>query len=108
MNLKLEQIPKRSLEITLPDGSELKLTLKPYKLKEVPALELYATELDKQRIKGELDVREYYHKVISMLVEDYDQSILDDLEVEHIHAITEKLQELRQNKSAAEKKSRGA
>lgn len=107
MILKLEQIPKRSLEIEKPDGSFVTLVLKRFPLNSVPVLEKELKELDIQRISGELDTRDYYNMVISLVVDDFVIGCLDDLDIEHITAVSEKLQELRQNKPAAEKKSRG-
>jgi len=107
MILKLEQVPKRTLEIEKPDGTKIILTLKRFPLKDVPALEELAKELDRNRLLGKIDTRDYYNQMISLIVEDFKPGCFDDLEVEHITAISEKLQELRQNKAEAEKKSPG-
>lgn len=105
MKLKLEQVPKRSLEIEKPDGTTVVLTLKRFPLKDIPALEQLSKELDKDRIRGKIDTRDFYNQLISLVVDDFKPGCFDDLEVEHITAISENLQELRQNKEKDEKKS---
>lgn len=107
MNLKLDQIPKRSLNVEKPDGSFVTLSLKRFALKNVPDLEKQSEDLDKKRIKGEIDTREYYNSVLSLVIEDFEDGCFDDLEVEHIQLISEKINELRKTKETAEKKNRG-
>lgn len=107
MILKLEQIPKRTLEVEKPDGEIITLTVRRFPLKNVPQLESEARALDLKRIEGKLDTCEYYNAVIGLLTEDFQPGCFDDLEVDHLMAISEGLQEIRKNKTAAEKKSRG-
>ena len=105
MRLKLEQVPKRTLEIEKPDGSIIALTIRRFALKDVPALEDASRELEKKRISGKITTCEYYNSVIDLLVEDFAKGSFDDLEVEHLMAISQGLQEMKKSKEQAEKKS---
>lgn len=107
MNLKLDQIPKRSLNIEKPDGSFVTLSLKRFALKDVPDLERQSDEFNMQRIKGEIDVREYYNQILSLVIDEFEIGCFDDLEVEHLQVISDKINELRKTKETVEKKSRG-
>lgn len=107
MKLKLDQVPKRTLEVEKPDGSIVYLTIKRFALKDVPALEEESRELEKKRLSGKINTCEYYNSVIALLVDDFEPGCFDDLEVEHLMTISQGLQEMKKSKEPGEKKSPG-
>jgi hypothetical protein len=105
MRLKLEQIPKRTLEVERPDGTLINLVIKRFRLKDVPALEAETRELELKRRMGEVNTQEYYNAMISLVTENFDADDFAEMDVEHLQAISEAMNELRKNKPEAEKKS---
>lgn len=107
MHLKLEQIPRRVLEIEKPDGGLVQLVLKRFMMRDLPEFEESVNALELKRRMGEIDTREYYNDMISLVVEEFNPEDFDDIDLENIELISEKLKEVRKNKEPAEKKSPG-
>lgn len=107
MILKLDQIPKRSLEIEMPEGKIVILTIKKIQIKDVPAVDKENRIAENDFKKGKINAWEYYIKMISSITENFNPVDFENLEVEHIIKISEKLRDLQANKESEEKKSLG-
>lgn len=105
MRLKLEQIPKRTLEIERPDGKIISLVVRRVPVKDLPSLEEMNKEIEVDYRMGKINTLEYYNGMISLVTENFNPDDIADLDVEHLTAISNGLKDLRANKPEAEKKS---
>lgn len=107
MILKLEQVPKRTLEIEKPDGTIISLVVKRIPVRDIPALEDANKDISKKYAAGKLNTVQYYYEMIKLVVEDFNPEDIEDLDYQHLATISEHLKQLQQNKPEAEKKSPG-
>jgi hypothetical protein len=107
MRLKLEQIPKRTLEIERPDGKIISLVLKRFRVDELPDLEAENKEIEVNYRMGKINVMQFYHQMITLITENFNPDDFADLDAEHLTEISNSLKELKANKPEAEKKSPG-
>ncbi len=105
MHLKLDSIPKQKLEIEKPDGEIITLTVKQVTLQQAAQNQKVLQALEKKFNEGSLLIDEYLSQSYSMLVEEFDKKFFLTLQIPHLLAIAEALQELQKSKASTEKKS---
>lgn len=105
MRLKLNETPKRTLEIERPDGRMVILELKRIIMGEVGGIETETKKIDLEYAAGKIDTWEYYIKMISQVTVEFNPKDFDDLDLNHIISISNKIGDLQKNKPEEEKKS---
>lgn len=103
--LKLEETPIRTLEIERPDGKVIKLNLKRILKKDSSGIEKLTKQYQLEYDSGKIDANAFYDKQIALVTENYNSADFDNIEVNHLALIAEKLTELSQAKGEEEKKS---
>ena len=90
---------KRVLEITLPDGSEDVLVIKPRPLDELDDHQTMINELLEESKAGKIGSKEYFFKVLESKFENFDRTKYGALELDDV------LEILKAVNSSPEKKS---
>jgi len=79
------------LEIALPGGGELKLVPRRMPLSEESKIRVKTDKLLEQLREGEIDSQEYYYQLLLLRAEDFEKSLLDNLESGDISEILNEL-----------------
>lgn len=102
--LKLTDTPIDVLEIELPDGGELKLSLKNEKVKDATATEKNIDELTKKFESKKISSIEYSIGMMDLLCHEYDHDVIGELEVNHLLKISSSLREIQEKAIDSKKK----
>lgn len=105
--LKLESSPVRKLEVELPDGKTVTLTLRRILKKDSAVIERQSKEYEMEYNAGKISSEQFYDKEFQLIVEDYDPKDFEDVEISHMQLIAEEIKKLSVSKEPAEKKSLG-
>lgn len=93
MKLKLEEAPKKTLELELLDGSEVKLTLKNITIKDQLALE--------KKTDGVTKVSEVI-EILDALVENLDPGFVEGLTMDELIQVMKAINKLRSDEALEE------
>lgn len=105
---KLERSPIEVIIFELPDGGELRLEIKNPTVPQSRIDQRALINLDIKWKADEITTTDYSVDVIKILCNEFDESIFDDLEVEHLGDIAEKITEAKEKAEERKKKAKSS